>query len=85
MYGAVDKRMLNSSGDRGEPCGSPLVGVIVCDDVWLSCLIVIDLFVRKECMSLQKCVVVCGSRVLSTAVWHVRSKACCMSSEMTKV
>ena len=33
--------MLKSSGESGDPCGTPCVGVKVCVDVAFSCLMLI--------------------------------------------
>ena len=40
--------MLNSSGERGEPCGVPCDGVMNVVDNVLSYLMLIFLFVRKH-------------------------------------
>ena len=73
---------MKSIGDSGDPCGSPWVGVIDIVEIALSALIVINLFVRNELISLVKCVDVSVLRVCKILLCHVRSKACFMSSEI---
>lgn len=73
---AVESSMLKSSGDNGEPCGTPCVGVMVVVEVWLSCLMLSFRFVRKECMSVVKCWFVCLSMVCNMPAWYALSNAC---------
>ena len=77
--------MLNSSGERGEPCGVPCDGVMHVVDNVLSYLNLIFLFARNECIILQKCSEVYGSNVCMMPLCHVLSNACCMSSENARV
>ena len=52
--GAVEMNMLNSVGESEDPCGTPCVGEKDCvERVW-SVRMLIDLWVRKEFMSLVK-------------------------------
>ena len=77
--------MLNSVGERGEPCGKPCVGVIDVSEVNESTDTLIFLFVMKECIIFVKCVDVCVCNVCRSPICQVLSNACCISNEMTAV
>lgn len=81
----MDRSMLKMMGDNGEPCGTPCVGVIVVSDVTLLCLMYSCLFVRKDLMSVVKCLFVCCSMVCRMPEWYALSKACWRSNEITRV